>query len=92
MGATFGDFSDQALLSVLTTGQPLGEVQSWLAYIKPDAAKSVAGTSKNLLKAFLKEGAETFKGKSTRRRRLVPRCALWNRFLTSESTLHAFKT
>jgi len=62
VGATFGDFSDQALLSVLTTGQPLGEVQSWLAYIKPDAVKAVAGTSKNVLKAFLQEGAETFSG------------------------------
>jgi len=62
VGATFGDFSDEALLSVLSTGQTLNDVQSWLAYIKPDVALAVASHSKSVVEAVVEEGVETFSG------------------------------
>lgn len=62
VGATGGDFSDQALLTVLKTGQRLSDMQSWLAYIKPDAALSASSNSKSAVDAVLDEGVETFSG------------------------------
>jgi hypothetical protein len=36
VGTTYGDFSDDALLGVLTTGQTLQDMHNWLGYITPD--------------------------------------------------------
>lgn len=63
VGATFGDFSDAALLNVLMNGQTLNDVQQWLAYIEPDAIRSANPKRKAAIAAVLGDKVETFCGK-----------------------------
>lgn len=63
VGTTCGDFSDDALLGVLTTGQTLQDMHDWLAYITPDISSTVARGSKTALAALVEEGVDTYSGK-----------------------------
>ena len=63
VGTTFGDFSDDALLSVLTTGQTLQDMHNWLAYITPDISSTVMRGSKTALAAVVEGGVDTYSGK-----------------------------
>lgn len=62
LGATYGDFSDEALSGLLKTGQTLNEVQDWLAYIEPDAIRSIRPKTMQVVEAILAHSADTFYG------------------------------
>lgn len=62
VAATYGDFSDAALLDVVTNGKPLGDVQKWLAYIEPDLMSGAEGTRRSAIDALMPEAAQTFSG------------------------------
>ena len=62
VGSTYGDFSDAALMDVLTNGKPIGDVQRWLAYIKPDVDLSTGAAGKQAINAVMPESVQTFSG------------------------------
>jgi|GEM_PF-2081628 len=62
VGATYGDFSDTALLKVISRGQSLHQVQGWLSYILPDIASTAKHHSQHVARVLLGDGAETYSG------------------------------
>lgn len=62
VGSTYGDFSDAALMDVLTNGKPIGDVQQWLAYIQPDLDLSIGAGGRQAIDAVMPEAVQTFSG------------------------------
>ena len=62
VGSTYGDFSDAALMDVLTNGKSIGAVQQWLEYIKPDVDLSSGTSAKQAIDAIMPDQVQTFSG------------------------------
>jgi len=62
VGSTYGDFSDAALMDVLTNGKPIGDVQQWLAYIQPDLDLSMGAGGRQAIDVLMPETVQTFSG------------------------------
>lgn len=63
VGPTYGDFTDAALLDVITNGRPIGDVQKWLAYIGPDLERAVGTSARPAIQSAVPDALQSFSGK-----------------------------